>query len=48
MSSQFGSWSPNGFSNLQKKITGAKTHQIEEFLISLEISLNLDVQNGFA
>jgi hypothetical protein len=36
MNSHFGSWSPNGFSKLQKAIARAKTHGIEEFLIPLK------------
>jgi hypothetical protein len=43
MSSHFGSWSPNGLLNLQRAIARVKTHWIEEFLISLGISWNLDV-----
>jgi hypothetical protein len=34
MNSHFGSWSPDGLSNLQRAIAGVKTHWIEEFLIS--------------
>jgi hypothetical protein len=36
VSSHFGSWSPGGLLNLQKEISGVKTHWIGEFLISLE------------
>jgi hypothetical protein len=32
----FGSWSPDGFPNLQRAIVEVKTHHIEEFFISLE------------
>jgi hypothetical protein len=46
MRSHFGNWSPDGFPNLQKVITSIKTHWIEKFLISLENSWNLNVQNG--
>jgi len=48
MSSHFGSSNPSGFLNLQSAIVGVKTHWIEDFLISLEISWNLDVYNGLA
>jgi predicted RNA-binding protein with PUA domain len=43
VNSHFGSWSPDGLLNLQRVIARAKTHQIEEFLISLEGSWNLNV-----
>jgi len=48
VNSHFGSWSPNVLSNLQKVISGVKTHCIETFFISLENSWNLDVWNGLA
>jgi hypothetical protein len=48
MNSHFGSWSPNGLSNLQRVIAGVKIYWIEEFLISLEKSWNVDVWNGLA
>jgi hypothetical protein len=49
MSSHFGSWSFDGFLNLQKAIARVKTHWIEEFLISLEKNTwNVNVQNGLA
>jgi hypothetical protein len=48
MNSHFGSWSPNGLLNLHREIARVKTHWIEEFLISLESSWNLDVWNGLA
>jgi hypothetical protein len=38
MSSHFGSWSPDGFLNLQRVILGIKTDWIMVFLISLESS----------
>jgi hypothetical protein len=44
MNSHFGSWSPNGFSNVQRAIAGVKTHWIEKFIISLESSWNLYVK----
>jgi len=40
MSFHFGSWSPDGFLNFQKAITGVKTHWIEKLLISLESPWN--------
>jgi hypothetical protein len=43
VSSHFGSWSPDGFSNLQKAISRIKTHWIEKFFISLKSSWNLNV-----
>jgi hypothetical protein len=42
VTSHFGSWSPDGLLNLQKMITRAKTHWIEKFLISMEISWNIN------
>jgi hypothetical protein len=47
-SSHFGSWSPGGFSNFHRIISGVQTQWAKEFLISLEISCNLDVLNGLA
>jgi ribosomal protein S14 len=38
VSSQFGSWSPDGLSNIQRTIIRIKTHWIEVFFISLESS----------
>jgi hypothetical protein len=35
-----------GFLSLQRVITGVKNHWIEEFIISLEISWNVNVSNG--
>jgi len=43
-----GSWSPGGLPNLQRAIAGVKTHWIEEILISLESSWNLNDLNHFA
>ncbi len=43
VSSRFGSWSFSGLPNFQKAISGVKTHWIEDFLISLESSWNVDV-----
>jgi hypothetical protein len=48
VSSHFGSWNPNGLSNLQRAIPWVKNNWIREFLISLENSWNIDVENGFA
>jgi hypothetical protein len=48
VNSHFGSWSPDGLSNFQKAIIGVKTHWIEEFLMSLESSWNVDVENGLS
>jgi hypothetical protein len=48
MNSHFGSWSPNGFSNLQRAIAGIKTHWFEEFFISMKSYWNVDVWNGLA
>jgi hypothetical protein len=39
----FGSWSPDGLSNLEKTIAGVKTQWLEAFLISLERSWNIEV-----
>jgi hypothetical protein len=43
VNSHFGSWSLDGHLNLQMEIEGVKNHWIEEFLISLESSWNLNV-----
>jgi len=43
VSSHFRNWSPNGLPNLQKAIVGVKIHWIENFLISLESSWNINV-----
>ncbi len=48
VSSHFRSWSHDGLSNLQRTIAGIKTNWIEEFLISLKSSWNVDVWNGLA
>jgi hypothetical protein len=37
MNSDFGSWNPDGLSNLQRAISEVKTHWIEDFFISLKI-----------
>jgi hypothetical protein len=37
-----------GLLNLQRVIARDKTQWIEEFIISLEISWNIDVSNGLA
>ncbi len=34
VNSHFGSWSPNGVPNLQRAISGVKTHQFEKFFVS--------------
>jgi hypothetical protein len=34
----FGSWSPNGFPNLQRAIAGIKTQWLEKIFISMESS----------
>jgi hypothetical protein len=46
VSSHFGSWNPDGFSNFQRTIVGVKVHFIKEFLTSLESSWNVDVWKG--
>jgi hypothetical protein len=43
VSSHFGSWSPHGLLNFQRAIVEVKIHWNEDFIISLEISWNLDV-----
>jgi hypothetical protein len=43
MNSHFGSWSPDGFLNLQRAISKVKTHWIETLPISLKIDWNVDV-----
>ncbi len=48
VNSHFESWRPNGFLNLQKTIAGVKIYWIEKFLISLEISWNINVWNGLS
>jgi hypothetical protein len=39
----FGSWSPNGLSNLHRAIAQVKTHSIEAFSITLKSFWNVDV-----
>jgi hypothetical protein len=48
VNSHFGNWSPNGLPNFQSAIEGVKTYWIEKFLVSMESSWNIDVQNGLA
>jgi hypothetical protein len=43
VNSHFGKWNPDGFSNFQRAISKVKNNYIEEFIISLEFFLNLDV-----
>jgi hypothetical protein len=43
-----GVWSPSGLLKIQKTIAGVKTPHIEMFLIPLERSQSVDVQNGLA
>jgi hypothetical protein len=42
------SWSPPGLPNVQSSTTRPKTPCIEVFLVSLERSWNLDIENGLA
>jgi hypothetical protein len=39
----FESWSPDGLPNFQRVIAGVKTQWLEEFLISLKSSWNVDI-----
>jgi hypothetical protein len=39
----FGSWSPNGFPNLQREISGVKIQWLEKFFISVKSSWNVDI-----
>jgi hypothetical protein len=48
VNSYFGSWTPDGPPKLQRTIIRVKIHWIDEFLISLESSWNLDVWNGLS
>jgi hypothetical protein len=48
MNSHFGSWRPNGLSNLERAIIGVKIHWTKELLISLKSSWNVNVSNGLA
>jgi hypothetical protein len=41
-------WSPPGLPKTQKMIIGVKTPRIEMFIIPLERSQSVDVQNGLA
>jgi len=41
MSSQFGSWSPDGFPNFQRVIVRVKIHWIKEFLKPSKSSQNI-------
>jgi hypothetical protein len=43
VNSHFGSWSRDGLPKFQRTIVEVKTHWIEEFLISLKSSWNVDV-----
>jgi hypothetical protein len=46
--SHFGSWNPDELLNFQMIISRVKTHWIENFLIPLKSSWNLNVLNGLA
>jgi hypothetical protein len=41
-------WSPSGLPNVQSSTTRHKTTRIEAFLVSLERSWNVDIENGLA
>jgi hypothetical protein len=41
-------WSPQGLPNVQSSTARPKTPRIEEFLVSLERSWNVDIENGLA
>ncbi len=41
-------WSPPGLPNVQSSIARPKTPRIEVFLVSLERSSSVDVENGLA
>jgi hypothetical protein len=43
VSSRFGSWSLDRLLNFQRAFARVKIHWIEKFLMSLEISWNIDV-----
>jgi hypothetical protein len=45
---KLGTWSPPGLPKIQSLISGVKTPRIGAFLISLERSWSVDVQNGLA
>jgi hypothetical protein len=41
-------WSPSGLTNVQSSTARPKTPRIEVFLVSLERSWSVDVENGLA
>jgi hypothetical protein len=41
-------WSPPGLPNVQSSTTRGKTHRIGVFLVSLERSWNVDIENALA
>jgi hypothetical protein len=43
-----GIWSPPGLPNVQSSIASGKTPRIGVFLVSLERSWNVDIENGLA
>jgi hypothetical protein len=45
---KLGTWSPLGLPKTQSLIAGVKTPRVGAFLISLESSSSVDVQNGLA
>jgi hypothetical protein len=45
---KLGIWSPLGLPNVQSSIARPKTPRIGVFLVSLEISWNVDIENGLA
>jgi hypothetical protein len=45
---KLGIWSPSGLPNVQSSTARPKTPRIEVFLVSLERSWNVDIQNGLA
>jgi hypothetical protein len=45
---KLGIWSPLGLSNVQSSTARGKTTRIEVFLMSLERSWNVDIENGLA
>jgi len=45
---KLGIWSPPGLSNVQSSTVGPKTPRIGVFLVSLESSWNVDIENALA
>jgi hypothetical protein len=45
---KLGTWSPLGLPSVQSSTARPKTTRVEAFLVSLERSWNVDIENGLA